>query len=313
MEQNSIFHDRYKLEKLLGRGAYSEVWLARDIKTNVSFALKIFAPATGLDDYGLEMFAREFTLVVGISDPNILKPQHYDTCDRKPYLVLPYCKEGSVKSGIGKISEEEAWKILLDVARGLKALHSKVPPIIHQDIKPDNIMVSDDGHYMITDFGVSTHLHTTLRKSVSATLTSAGTRAYMAPERYSKHKTPIMASDIYSLGATVYELLDGDAPFGDDGGLIQKGGADIPELEGNFSVALKSVIEQCLSLNPWERPDAEQLERIVMNRQDGIANFTNGESDNLIERNGKDKLSLVNVSIAIVSGIIAGILLGIFI
>ena len=258
MEAHSIFHNRYELEKLLGRGAYSEVWLAKDTKTNVQVALKIFAPATGLDDMGLDMFAREFSLVADVSNPNILKPLYFEF-DRKPYLVLPYCKEGSVKNRIGQLTEDAAWEIIHDVAKGLKALHSHQPPIIHQDIKPDNIMVSSDGHYMITDFGVSTHLHSTLRKSVSANFTSAGTRAYMAPERFSRHKTPIMASDVYSLGATVYELLTGDAPFGEEGGLLQKSGADIPELEGDYSTELKDLIEGCLSLNPWDRPTVDTL------------------------------------------------------
>ena len=174
MEEHSIFHGRYELEKLLGRGAYSEVWLATDTKTKIQVALKVYAPATGLDDAGLEMFAREFSLVADVNDPNILKPLYFEH-DRKPYLVLPYCKDGSVKTKIGQLSEEEAWKVLRDVAKGLNALHSHQPPIIHQDIKPDNIMIAGDGHYMISDFGVSTHLHSTLRKSVGSNFTSAGT------------------------------------------------------------------------------------------------------------------------------------------
>lgn len=259
MEEHSIFHNRYELEKLLGRGAYSEVWLATDTKTKIQVALKIYAPATGLDDAGLEMFAREFSLVADVSDPNILKPLYFEY-DRKPYLVLPYCKAGSIKTKIGKLSEEEAWNVIRDVSKGLKALHSHQPPIIHQDIKPDNIMIADDGHYMISDFGVSTHLHSTLRKSVSSSLTSAGTRAYMAPERFSRHKTPVMASDVYSLGATIYELLTGDAPFGEEGGLLQKSGADIPELEGDYSQELKDLVERCLAVNSWERPSLNELE-----------------------------------------------------
>lgn len=261
MEENKLFHNRYFLERLLGRGNFSEVWLAKDTKTDIQVALKVYAPATGLDDAGLNVFAREFSLVVNANHKNLLKPSYYDSYERKPYLVLPYCKQGSILKSIGKFSETDAWRLLRDVACGLAWLHNMNPPIIHQDIKPDNIMIGENGDFMITDFGVSTHLKSTLRKSMSAAFSSAGTIAYMAPERFSKDNTPIMANDIYSLGATVFEMLSGDAPFGNDGGLMQKKGAEIPELQGNYSDQLKKVIHKCLMTNPWERPTAEQLEQ----------------------------------------------------
>ncbi|MCC8071642.1 MAG: serine/threonine protein kinase [Bacteroidales bacterium] len=261
MESNSLFHDRYFLERLLGRGNFAEVWLAKDTKTDIMVALKIYAPATGLDDAGLNVFAREFALVVDANHKNLLRPLYYDTCDRKPYLVLPYCQNGSVMRRVGNFTEEDAWRMLRDVASGLAWLHAMNPPVIHQDIKPDNIMLSDSGNYLITDFGVSTHLKSTLRKSMSAAFSSAGTIAYMAPERFSANNTPIMANDIYSLGATVYEMLTGDTPFGDDGGLRQHKGAEVPVLQGPYSDQLKKVIDKCLKTNPWERPTAEQLEK----------------------------------------------------
>lgn len=261
MEENKLFHDRYFLERLLGRGNFSEVWLAKDTKTDIPVALKIYAPATGLDDQGLNVFAREFSLVVNANHKNLLKPLYYDSFDRKPYLVLPFCKKGSILKNVGKFTEDQAWHLLRDVASGLAWLHSMTPPVIHQDIKPDNVMVADNGDFMITDFGVSTHLRSTLRKSMSSAFSSAGTIAYMAPERFGKDNTPIMANDIYSLGATTFEMLTGDTPFGDDGGLVQKKGAEIPDLKGDFSEQLKKVIAKCLKTNPWERPTAEQLER----------------------------------------------------
>ena len=264
MEQNKLFHDRYFLANLLGRGNFSEVWLARDTLTDIEVALKIYAPATGLDDAGLNVFAREFSLVVNANHKNLLKPLYYDSFERKPYLVLPFCRQGSIQKMIGKFSEEDTWRLLRDVASGLAWLHSMKPPVIHQDIKPDNVMVGDNGDFMITDFGVSTHLRSSLRKSMSSAFTSAGTIAYMAPERFSKDNTPIMANDVYSLGATAYEMLTGDTPFGDDGGLVHKKGAEVPELPGNYSEQLKKTIMKCLALNPWERPTAEQLEQYAI-------------------------------------------------
>ena len=261
MEENKLFHDRYFLERLLGRGNFSEVWLAKDTKTDILVALKIYAPATGLDDQGLNVFAREFSLVVHANHKNLLKPLYYDSYDRKPYLVLPFCQKGSILKEVGKFDEQRAWCLLRDVASGLAWLHGMNPPVIHQDIKPDNVMIADNGDFMITDFGVSTHLRSTLRKSMSAAFSSAGTIAYMAPERFGKDNTPIMANDIYSLGATTYEMLTGDTPFGDDGGLVQKKGAEVPVLKGDYSEQLKKVIAKCLRTNPWERPTAEQLEK----------------------------------------------------
>lgn len=261
MEEKKLFHDRYFMESLLGRGNFSEVWLARDTKTDIAVALKIYAPATGLDDNGLNVFAREFALVVNANHKNLLKPLYYDNFERKPYLVLPYCKDGSIMRNVGKFTEEEAWRLIRDVASGLSWLHNMNPLVIHQDIKPDNVMIGENGDFMITDFGVSTHLKSTLRKSMSAAFSSAGTIAYMAPERFGKDNTPIMANDIYSLGATVFEMLTGDTPFGNDGGLVQKKGADVPELKGEYSSQLKKVISKCLRTNAWERPTAEQLEK----------------------------------------------------
>lgn len=267
MDTNSLFNNRYFLERLLGRGNFSEVWLAKDTKTDIKVALKIFAPATGLDDAGLNIFAREFSLVINANHKNLLKPLHYDSFERKPFLVLPFCEKGSIMKSVGKMSEKDAWRLLRDVASGLSWLHNMNSPVIHQDIKPDNVMIGANGDFMITDFGVSTHLKSTLRKSMSAAFSSAGTIAYMAPERFSKDNTPIMANDIYSLGATVFEMLTGDTPFGDDGGLIQMKGAEVPELKGDYSPQLKEVIARCLRTNPWERPTAEQLEKYA---EDGL-------------------------------------------
>lgn len=268
MEQNTIFHNRYKLKKLLGRGQFSEVWLAEDTSTRVDVALKIYAPGTGMDDDGVQMLSREFALVVNAYHENLLRPIFFDVCDRRPYLVLPYCKDGSCSKLIGKMDEDQAWKFIHDVAAGLACLHSYSPdPIIHQDIKPDNIMIGPNGQYMITDFGVSAHSRSALRKSVGMNYVGAGTTAYMGPERFSKDKTSIKASDIYSLGASAYEMVTGIAPFDDHGGLLQAQGAEIPDIKGNFSPELKFTIKSCLHFNPWDRPSAETLARWAETRK----------------------------------------------
>lgn len=285
MESNQLFHDRYYLEKLLGRGNFSEVWLAKDMETNLEVALKIYAPATGLDDQGLNVLSREFAIVINANHKNLLKPLYYASSkDRRPYLILPFCENGSILKDVGKFSENQAWRLIRDVASGLAFLHAMKPTIVHQDIKPDNIMLSNDGEtYMITDFGVSTHVRSALRKSASAAFVSAGTTAYMAPERFSKDNTPIMANDIYSLGVTVYEMLTGNAPFGDSGGLLQKRGAEIPDLKGDYSEALKKVINLCLQEEPWDRPTAAQLEEIANTYINGGGILTNSVNHKMQE------------------------------
>jgi serine/threonine protein kinase len=258
LKENILFHDRYRLQRLLGQGGFSEVWLAEDTKASMTVALKVYAPGKGLDEDGVELFGREFSLVFNFNHSNLLRPSHYDICERMPYLIMPFCGRGSAKRLTGSIGEEEAWKFLHDVAAGLAYLHSRQPdPVVHQDIKPDNVLVDDAGQYLITDFGVSAKARSTLRKSVGNT--SGGTTAYMSPERFGRDKTPIMASDIWALGATLYELFADDAPFGEHGGLIQKSGAEIPDIKADCSSELKQIVERCFSLNAWERPTAKTL------------------------------------------------------
>lgn len=260
----ALFDNRYELEHLLGRGAFAEVWRAKDQRTGVTLALKIYAPSTGMDDDGIEGMTHEFSLLVNANHQNLLRPMYFDICDRKPYLVLPYCAQGNISNKVGKFTERETWKLLRDVAAGLAYLHAMKPPVIHQDIKPANILVADDGTYMITDFGVSTSAKSTLQMAASKDMDSGGTIAYMAPERFSKNNRPIMANDIFSLGCMAYEMLVGELPFGNHGGLLPLNGAEVPDIPNDVSQGLKDIIAQCLSKEPWDRPHAGQLEEIAI-------------------------------------------------
>lgn len=260
-KENQIFASHYNLKKQLGRGGFSEVWLAEDIKAGIDVAIKIYAPGTGLGTTGSAVFRNEFSLVFNLNHSNLLKPTYFDIEDNMPYLVMPFIEKGSVSKLIGTVSESDMWKFMHDVADGLAYLHSR--EVIHQDIKPDNIMVADDGKYLITDFGVSTRVRSTLRKSVNCPNESAGTQAYMAPERFSKDPVPVKANDIWSLGATAFELMTGNVPFGEMGGVLEKSGAEIPIIHGNYSDGLKALVERCLSNEPWDRPKAAELRDIA--------------------------------------------------
>ena len=263
LRENILFADRYRLLRLLGRGGFSEVWLASDEKTGLRVAVKVYAPGSGLDEDGVRLFTEELSIVYNLNHSNLLKPHHFDECGGCPYLVLPYCERGSSQRLIGKLTEEEAWRFLHDVSAGLEYLHAKEPPVIHQDIKPDNVLLDASGTFMITDFGISTRARSTLRRSVSHAEHSGGTMEYMGPERFGEKPAPIKASDIWSLGATLFELLTGSVPFVQLGGILQMNGALLPAIEGPWSERLKEVVRACLSKDPWDRPTAHVLREYV--------------------------------------------------
>ncbi|MDR3251629.1 MAG: serine/threonine-protein kinase [Tannerella sp.] len=284
LQENELFNNRYRLVGLLGTGGFSEVWLVEDsLVENKRMALKIYASAQGLDDDGVKTFSEEFALVYGLSHTNLLCASTFDICERRPYLIMPYCANGSANKLIKNISEPHVWKFIHDVSAGLAYLHKQNPPVIHQDIKPANVMLNDRGEYQIADFGVSKRIRNTLRKSVAAkpSMTGGGTLNYMGPERFGTNNMAVKASDVWALGATVFELITGDVPFGEHGGLIQKGGAEIPVITDEWSDDLKQVITLCLDKETWNRPSAEQLgqwaeqhfrgERVNFDRQDAAS------------------------------------------
>ena len=253
-----LLDGRYSLTRFIGSGSFGEVWVAVDRATDLEVAIKIYL---SMDPKGLADFKKEFQVSFDLNHTHLLHANYLGTAseDNRPYLVMPLCPEGSASRYIGKADEFILWKFIKDVAAGLVYLHEQHPPLIHQDIKPDNILISKNGDFLITDFGISKQLRNTLKKSAGH-LSSAGSVSYMGPERFSKQSMPIKASDIWSLGATLYELATGDLPFCGMGGSMQKKGADIPELPDTFSDTLNLVVMSCMAKETWERPTARQLE-----------------------------------------------------
>lgn len=250
LKKDSLFANRYTLVKRLGKGGFSEVWLASDKLSSIDVALKI-----GDDS---QEFCNELEMVHNLSHPNLLIPRHLDIWNGKPYLVMEYCSQGSCYGRIKQMSEPQLWDLLADVASGLKCLHDH--DVLHQDIKPDNILIDGAGNYIITDFGISTKS----RKTVKIDAAVAGSRAYMAAER---KDMSVRASDIWALGATMFEIVDGETPFGDLGGLAQEAnGGTIPELaDPSISEELKATIYAMLSFKAWDRPSAQKLLEIEEN------------------------------------------------
>lgn len=264
-----LLDNRYQLERFIGSGTFGEVWVAIDKATDIEVAIKVYV---SMDEKGLQEFKKEFQISFELNHTNLLHANYLgvNAEDKRPYLVMPFCPDGSVTKNAGNMSEEDLWRFIRDVASGLAYLHSKQPPIIHQDIKPDNILVLKNGDFVVTDFGISKQLRATLRKS-SMSLNSAGAISYMGPERFSKQYQAVKASDIWSLGVSIFELATGELPFCGMGGSLLKQGAEIPELPEEFSEMLNLVCQSCLAKAPWERPTAAQL-------ADFAAKILNGDS-----------------------------------
>lgn len=289
--QKEYFDGRYRLiRRLSEEGGTADVWLAEDMDTatkkindddeivliegtGLQVAIKIYRPQNILDLNGELAFKREFMTVFNCHHENLLKPTGYSVRKDLPYLVLPFCPKGSAERLVGKLtSKDEIWKFLFHVASGLSYLHSCNPAIIHQDIKPANILIDNNDYYCITDFGISVKNKTYGLDNTDNNEDenedndeniNNGTIIYMPPERFADHYEPIPASDIWSMGATVYELITGHVPFGKDGGEKQSHGAKIPEIKINIPKKLKKIIYACLNPNPDSRPTARQVANIA--------------------------------------------------
>lgn len=247
--------NRYVLMDYKGSGSFGEVWLARDEVLGCEVALKIYI---SLDPRGVEEFKREYITTQDVAHLNLLTADYFDVWEQRPFLVMRYCSKGSSSSLVGKIDETELWHFIHDVAAGLEYLHDMPNPIIHQDIKPDNILLDDSGRYLITDFGISKKIRSTMSKQSDRTI-GFGAIAYMAPERFGSDSVPIKASDIWSLGVSIYELATGELPFDGLGGGMQRNGAEIPILDERWSESIAMVMQSCLAKEPWNRPTAQQL------------------------------------------------------
>lgn len=285
---NEFFDGHYALIRPLSvDGATADVWLALDINTvteNVQIddivrldddeieklglvvAIKIYRPQNALDIEGEQRFRDEYMIVFNCHHTNLIHPTHFSIFKETPYLVLPYCKLGSSELLVGnKLDNESIWKYILDVSSGMAYLHALSPPIIHQDIKPANILLDDTLHYAITDFGISSQkggVHGFYNDD-----DNSGTLAYMAPERFQEGIEPIAQSDVWAFGATLCEILTGKVPFGEEGGKNQMEANVAMPVIPNVSSDIQRLIHACLSKEPGDRPSAEQIIRAAEARQ----------------------------------------------
>lgn len=252
-KEGNIIAEHYELKKQLGQGSFGDVWLAHNMLADIDVAIKFYGT---LDKKGIEDFRNEFKIAYRLHHPNLLNISHFDVYENCPYLVMPFCENGSVSHRIGQMQESEIWKFIHDVSCGLAFLHSQNPPIIHQDIKPDNILITSDGRYVISDFGISRSFRTQMSRTNNK-INSSGTLAYMGPERFSEKPLVVLASDIWAFGMTLYETIAGDVLWEGMGGCVQLNGARIPAI--STTPELKRLINACLAPETWNRPTAHQI------------------------------------------------------
>ena len=205
---------RYHILEQLGEGGMATVYKAYDTRLERDVAVKVirvdqFAPA--VLERILKRFEREAKSLARLTHPNIVHVNDYGEEEGVPYLVMDYLPGGTLKQQLGKpMPWQEAVKLLLPVAEALDYAHSQ--GIIHRDVKPSNILLTQRGQPMLTDFGIAKLLESEETQTLTGTGAGVGTPEYMAPEQVNARSVDQRA-DIYSLGVVLYELITGRKPF----------------------------------------------------------------------------------------------------
>ena len=267
IEEGDILAGRYQLRNKLGSGGFSEVWRALDNKTGgKDIALKIYSPGIPLDEAGIDLFKKEYNISSQLIHSHIVVPNHFDVHEGAPFMVMPYMPNGTSVKYVRNWNEFEIKRFLKQTASALHYIHTLRNPVIHRDIKPENVLVNADGDFMLADFGISGEFAQTLRKSAAGNANSAGTLAFMPPEKYSrdlKQRADRPSNDIWSLGASIFELITGETPFGENGGLVQASGAEIPMIDKKVPKYIKGLITWMLDADPNERPTASEVIEVI--------------------------------------------------
>jgi len=203
---------RYELEKLVGSGGMSNVFRAHDRLLERTVALKILHEQYTRDEDYVERFRREARAVAQLAHPNIVTVIDRGEQDGRQYIVFEFIEGDNLKEIVarGPVPVRDAIELTLQVARALSFAHAR--GLVHRDVKPQNVLLNEDGQAKVTDFGIARSLDV---HGVTQTGTVLGTSDYIAPEQARGQKVN-PRTDIYSLGAVLYELLTGDVPFAGD-------------------------------------------------------------------------------------------------
>lgn len=274
--QGQLFYERFRLERLLGRGGFSEVWKVNDEKARAIAAIKIFIKQ---DEEGVELCRQEYQKAHNLNHPSILRPTYFDVYKGAPFLVMPYCSQGTLADKAGTLSPDQVLQLLREIASALNYIHTRTNSISHNDIKPDNILIDEEGRFLLTDFGISQRFQQKLTQTVNtaqreAEVVKSGITAlaYRAPELFNykgrTQKPASNATDIWAFGTLLFQTCTGQLPFHGEGGLAQLiGMSDGATAVSDLVVPLpdfllphqKQLILNCLELETWKRPSAKAI------------------------------------------------------
>ncbi|GAC1532346.1 MAG: Stk1 family PASTA domain-containing Ser/Thr kinase [Acidimicrobiales bacterium] len=210
-----VYNDRYEPERLIARGGMAEVWLARDALLDRLVALKVLFPELSTDPNFVERFRREAQAAANLSHPNIVSVYDWGEADGTYFIVMEYV-EGRPLSAVvredGVMTPDRAAAIAADVASALGFAHRN--GVIHRDVKPGNVLITNDDQVKVTDFGIARAANT--EDHLTQTGAVMGTATYFSPEQ--AQGLPVdQRSDVYALGVVLYEMVTGRPPFVADG------------------------------------------------------------------------------------------------
>jgi serine/threonine protein kinase len=205
-----VLGNRYELLEKIGEGGMSEVFKARCNKLNRFVAVKILKKEFCNNADIVEKFKGEATAIAALSDNNIVNILDVGTQDDINYIVMEYVKGKTLKDiikQVGKMNYETAISVAIQIAKALDCAHKN--NIIHRDVKPQNILVTEDGVMKVTDFGIA---KSTTSETITNTSTIMGSAHYISPEQ-AKGNFVDCRTDLYSLGVVLYEMVTGNLPF----------------------------------------------------------------------------------------------------
>src|SRR5579863_4968810 len=197
----------YRLFRLLGYGGFAEVYLGEHIHIQTQAAIKVLS--THLVAKDLERFIQEARIIAHLEHPHIVRVFDFGIEDEIPFLVMNYASNGTLRQRHpqeSRVPLNDALSYVKQIASALQYAHDR--KVIHRDVKPENMLLGNQGEVLLSDFGLAV---TTATTTSQQSKTSAGTAAYMAPEQILGK--PCTASDQYALGIILYEWLSGEQPF----------------------------------------------------------------------------------------------------
>ena len=256
LELGTMLSGRYEVLKRVGSGGMADVYMAKDHKLNRNVAVKVLKSEYVEDEKFLKKFETEAQAVARLSHPNIVNIYDVGMEDGINYIVMELAEGITLKEYIrkkGYLSPKETVEISMQIASAISHAHKN--HIIHRDIKPQNILVSDTGIIKVTDFGIA---KATSSNTVTSTATAMGSVHYISPEQ-AKGRFCDEKSDIYSLGITMYEMVTGHVPFDHENGVtialmhLQNEITPPSQIRDGIPDSLEKIILKCTMKKPEER------------------------------------------------------------